>query len=251
MKGEIMLTTLFLIGMSLIAGILTGIVGMASLTLYPVLISVGVPPITANATITVAQVGAGLGALLSSLKELHNHWKQAIQIAVLNTVGGVLGALHLIHSSNAAFKKIVPFFILLAGIMILTPKRKSQHRETMILNILNWIGIFLVGIYNGYFGAASGLLMIAILSRVVNEKYATYNAMRNFASFSNNIVAASMFIATLSIDWAVIIPLLCGLFVGGLIGPAIVRVIPARVIKTAVGVFALVLAVVLGWTSYR
>ncbi|HIW71193.1 MAG TPA: sulfite exporter TauE/SafE family protein [Candidatus Levilactobacillus faecigallinarum] len=245
-----MLTILFLIGMSLVAGILTGIVGMASLTLYPVLISVGLAPITANATITVAQVGAGLGTLLSSLKELRHHWKQAIEIATLNTIGGVFGAILLIHSSNDTFKKIVPFFVMLAGVMILAPKVQNHQREMRILTLINQIGIFLVGIYNGYFGAASGLLMIAILSRAVHEKFVTYNAMRNFASFTNNIVAAGLFMVKLPIDWAVIIPLLAGLFVGGLIGPVIVRVIPAKIIKNAVGVFALILAGILGWTTY-
>lgn len=68
-----MLSIIYLVLMSLLAGILTEIVGMASLTLYPVLISVGIPPITANATITVAQIGAGLGTVLSSLRELHRH----------------------------------------------------------------------------------------------------------------------------------------------------------------------------------
>lgn len=77
-----MLSMIYLILMSLFAGILTGIVGMASLTLYPVLLSIGIPPITANATITVAQVGAGLSTVLSSLRELHHHWKQALRIAI-------------------------------------------------------------------------------------------------------------------------------------------------------------------------
>ncbi|MCV3742278.1 sulfite exporter TauE/SafE family protein [Lentilactobacillus hilgardii] len=246
-----MFSIIYLVLMSLLAGILTGIVGMASLTLYPVLISVGIPPITANATITVAQVGAGLGTVLSSLRELHCHWKQALKIAILNTVGGIFGAFILIHSSNNGFKKVVPIFILLAGLMILTPKRKDTHSVADKWRLpINWLGIFLVGIYNGYFGAASGLLMIAVLSKIIKEDYAVYNAMRNFASFTNNIFAALMFILMLSIDWAVIIPLLLGLSIGGYIGPIIVRFIPSKVIKITVGVFAVVLAFGLGYEAY-
>lgn len=246
-----MLSIIYLVLMSLLAGILTGIVGMASLTLYPVLLSVGVAPITANATITVAQVGGGLGTVTSSLRELHGHWKQAFQIAILNTMGGVFGALILIHSTNGGFKKLVPVFIMLAGILILTPKRKDkQAANTRLVTAISWISTFLVGIYAGYFGAASGLLMIAVLSKIVHENYAIYNSMRNFASFMNNIVAATMFIFTIPIDWAVIIPLLIGLFTGGYIGPIIVRYIPSRMIKLAVGIFAVILAIVLGYQAY-
>lgn len=246
-----MLSIIYLVLMSLLAGILTGIVGMASLTLYPVMLSVGVAPITANATITVAQVGAGFGTVLASLRELHGHWKQAIQIACLNTIGGVFGALILIHSSNAGFKKLVPLFIFLAGIMILTPARKPGHQlNPRVVTWLSWLGLFLVGIYTGYFGAASGLLMIAVLSKIVKENYAIYNSMRNFASFCNNIVAATLFISMIRIDWAVIIPLLIRLFTGGYIGPIIVRFIPSKAIKTAVGIFAIGLAIVLGYQAY-
>lgn len=245
-----MLSIIYLVLMSLLAGILTGIVGMASLTLYPVLLSVGIAPITANATITVAQVGGGLGTVTSSLRELHGHWKQAFQIAFLNTLGGVFGAIILIHSSNAGFKKIVPVFIMAAGIMILSPKRSGRQADTRLATFVSWLSTFLVGIYAGYFGAASGLLMIAVLSKIVHENYAIYNSMRNFASFCNNIVAAIMFICTIPIAWEVIIPLLLGLFTGGYIGPIIVRYIPSNVIKLAVGVFAVILAFVLGYQAY-
>lgn len=246
-----MFSIIYLVLMSLLAGILTGIVGMAALTLYPVLLSVGIAPITANATITVAQVGAGMGTVLSSLKELHGHWKQAIQIALLNTAGGALGAIILIHSTNAGFQKLVPVFILFAGILILAPKGKSKpHLDKHLLSALSWLAIFLVGIYTGYFGAASGLLMIAVLSKIVKQNYVVYNSMRNFASFTNNVVSAIMFVIMLPIDWAVIIPLLIGLFTGGYIGPIIVRYIPSTVIKTAVGIFAIVLSLVLGYQAY-
>lgn len=246
-----MLSMIYLILMSLFAGILTGIVGMASLTLYPVLLSIGIPPITANATITVAQVGAGLSTVLSSLRELHHHWKQALRIAALSTTGSIFGAVILIHSSNAGFKKVVPIFIFLAGVMILTPKRKNNRVRTYQWGTyLSWGGVLLVGIYNGYFGAASGLLMVAVLSKIVHEDYATYNAMRNFSSFINNICAALMFIFMISIDWAVIIPLLLGLTIGGYIGPIIVRYIPSKIIEGAVGIFAIILGIGLGYQAY-
>lgn len=236
--------------MSLIAGILTGIVGMASLTLYPVLILVGVMPITANATITVATVAAGVGTVLASLKELKNHWGQALSIAILSTVGDITGAVILIHSSNAGFKKIVPIFILLAGLLILWPMQKQKKHVTTLEIFVSYLSVILVGIYNGYFGAASGLLMIAILSRIVGGNYARYNAVRNLASFMGNLCSSLIFIKTLPIAWNTVFPLVVGLFIGGYLGPIVVRCIPSQLIKKGVGVFAIILAVILAVQTY-
>lgn len=244
-----MLSMAFLVLMSLLAGILTGIIGMASLTLYPVLVSIGVPAISANATITVATVGAGIGTTMASLRELHHHWKAAFTAAILCTSGSVIGALIL----NASFKKVVPLFIFAAGIMLLWPSKSSSNsglRKGLIATILGWIGVALIGIYNGYFGAASGLLMIAVLSKVVGGKYVTYNSIRNFSSFCSNVVSAIMFSFMLKIQWNLIIPLLIGLFIGGYIGPVIARHIPEKLIKTSVGIFALILAGILTWQAY-
>ncbi|MFZ2353247.1 sulfite exporter TauE/SafE family protein [Paucilactobacillus nenjiangensis] len=240
--------------MSLLAGILSGIVGMASLTLYPVLLSLGIPPITANATITVANSIGGFGSVVSSIKELNGHWKQAIQIALISTAGGVCGALILIHSSNASFQKFVPIFILMAGIMILVPNKKTKTNEpkpkSKFVSTISWVGVLGVGMYSGYFGAGAGLLMIGVLSKVVHERYAVYNAFRNFAAAINNATAAVMFIFMLSIDWAVVLPLMFGLFVGNYIGPIIVRFIPSKVIKLVVGCFALILSAYLAYQAY-
>ena len=204
-------TILFLLGMSLLAGILNGIVGMAALTLYPVLLSVGVAPITANATNTIGLLFSGSSAVAASRHELKGHWHQALVITLLNT-------------SNSSTR---------------------QH--------LRWFGyvlVMLVGIYVGYFGAGAGLLMVAVLSRLVEGPYATYNAMRNLASLVNNLVTSIMFIFSMPIAWGVLIPVCIGLFAGGFLGPVIVRLIPSRIIKTAVGIFALGLAVFLFYQAY-
>lgn len=244
-------TILYLLGMSLIAGILNGTVGMAALTLYPMLLSVGIPPITANATNTIGLLFSGSSSVLSSRRELKGHWHQALLITLLNALGGVLGALILIHSSNASFKRVVPFIIFLAGVMILTPKKdpdQATHRK--LAQGFGYALIMLVGLYIGYFGAGAGLLMIAVLSRIVAGPYATYNAMRNLASLVNNTVTSIMFIFSMPIAWWVLIPVCIGLFTGGFLGPMIVRLIPSHVIKTAVGIFAIGLAVALFYQAY-
>lgn len=242
---------MYLILMSILAGILTGIVGMASLTLYPVLISIGIPPITANATITVAQVSGGLGTIMSSSKQIKRHWAETIFISFISTIGGVIGAFILINSSNSSFKKMVPLFIFIAGVMILVPKKdKSIKNKREALRITGLASVFLVGIYNGYFGAGAGLLMIAVLSKIINEKYEVYNAIRNFSSLCNNLIVSIIFIFTINIQWKIMIPLIFGLFIGGYIGPIIVRIVPSKLIKLFVGVFAIILSLFLFYKEF-
>ena len=158
----------------------------------------------------------------------------------------------MIHSSNAGFKRVVPFIIFLAGVLILMPPKPASSNSSTRQH-LRWFGyvlVMLVGIYVGYFGAGAGLLMVAVLSRLVEGPYATYNAMRNLASLVNNLVTSIMFIFSMPIAWGVLIPVCIGLFAGGFLGPVIVRFIPSRIIKTAVGIFALGLAVFLFYQAY-
>lgn len=241
---------LYLLIMSLLAGILTGIVGMASLILYPVLLTAGLPPISANVTITVAQVVGKLGAMLSSLRELSHYRHQALMVAIWNTIGGLLGAELLIHSSNAAFKKIVPIFILAAGILILSPAKEHQQSARRGTRWLEWTSLFLIGVYSGYFGAASGLLIIAILTRIIPGNYAEINALRIFSEFCSNTIAAGLFIVRLKITWSILLPLIVGIFIGGLLGPIIARIVPSKIIKKIVGVFAIGLAFFLAWKDW-
>lgn len=246
-----MFSTVFLLLMSLLAGVLTGIVGMASLTIYPVLLSLGIPPVSANATATVATVGAGVSTVLSSLKELKGHWRLALTVGALSTAGSITGALILAHSSNAGFAKVAPIFILMAGVLLLAPAPATPTKwPARWQRVLQWLAVSLIGCYNGYFGAASGLLMIAVLSRVIGGPYPTYNAIRNFAALLDNVFSTLIFIFMVPIQWSVMIPLLVGLVLGGYVGPIIVRYIPSAVIKKLVGVVALILAAYLGWQAY-
>ncbi|MHA8111258.1 sulfite exporter TauE/SafE family protein [Lactobacillaceae bacterium Melli_B4] len=235
-------------GVGVISGIINSIIGMASLISYPALVSVGIPPVLANASNTVALISSGISSILSSLKEIKGHLKEVIPITILTGVGGLIGSVLLLNSSNEAFSKIVPFLIFFAACSILIPKKNvASQKKTQSKHVLFWEHLILglVGIYVGYFGAGAGVIMIAVLSKISNSPYHVYNATRNAATLAANLIASVIFIFIAHVYWSVIIPLGIGLFIGGFIGPKIVRYIPTNIMRTSVGIFAFALSIYL------
>ncbi|TPR37816.1 sulfite exporter TauE/SafE family protein [Apilactobacillus micheneri] len=238
-------TIIFLIFIGVISGIINSIIGMASLISYPALISVGIPPVLANASNTVALISSGISSTLSSLRELKGHWKSACPVILLNAVGGLIGSILLLHSSNEAFSKIIPFLIFFAACTILIPTKHQDKKTTAKSTFWEYVLLGLVGIYVGYFGAGAGVIMIAVLSRITNSSYNVYNATRNVATLASNLMASIVFILVANLYWKELIILAIGLFIGGFIGPIIVRYIPTKIMKNGVGIFAIFLSIYL------
>ena len=233
----------------IIAGIISSSVGMASLATYPSLLYIGgLPAIAANVTNTASMIFTGLGSGLSSIPELKGHLKQLLLTLVCTFIGSIIGTYLLLSEPSDSFKKIVPLFIFIAGIMILWPKEPPQHQINRIKKrtyVLGSIAFLIAGAYMGYFGAGAGLILIAVLSHITNEKYPVYNAIRNVSSLSANVVAMTIYAIKATVYWIMVLPLGIGLFIGGFIGPKIVRVIPERTLKIMVGCCALILSIIL------
>jgi uncharacterized membrane protein YfcA len=105
--------------------------------------------------------------------------------------------------------------------------------------------------YTGYFGAAGGILLLALLARLWPEPFTTSNALKNVASGFANAVAAVAFAAFGRVDWAVVPPLAAGFLAGGWTGPALVRRLPGRALRILVGCCGLAVAARLGFLAYR
>ncbi|GLB46436.1 UPF0721 transmembrane protein [Philodulcilactobacillus myokoensis] len=240
----------------ILAGILSTVTGLASLVSFPALtVIAGFPAVIANATNTTALIFTGISSAFSSREELKGHWKELGKILCITFVGGIFGCLLLILAPAKAFQTVVPLFILVAGVMILFPHKvaHSQAAQNLRSNegsswnriwkpILTVIGIFLLGAYAGYFGAAAGVIMLAVLAHTSTEPFPVYNAIRNVALCSANVVAGVMYTYEGYVRWDIVIPLGIGFVIGGYFGPKIVRHIPARLIEVVTGILALILA---------
>ncbi|GLB46341.1 UPF0721 transmembrane protein [Philodulcilactobacillus myokoensis] len=247
---------IFLI-VGIVAGILGTVVGVASLASYPALLMAGIPPVYADVTNLTSQIGIGIGSFFSSLRELKHHGKETFIYFVLMFFGGWIGSSIVAVESNASFSKIVPFFILVSAILILLPKKRRQigmklgAKRDRLIQFGLYIFVLLLGIYCGYFGAASGVLFIAVFSHFSEDSFPVYNAIRNVAIPGASVISIIVFLQHFSVDWKVMVPLAIGMLIGGYIGPIIVRHINEKVLKVFIGLCAIALSVGLFIKAYH
>lgn len=252
-----------LIPVGILSGIVSSVAGLASLVSYPALLLLGMPPVQANVANTVSLVWNGIGSVLSSRRELRGQQRELLLILPLVVAGGLTGGLILLAAPSKTFELIVPFFILGAAALIFRPPRRMRKTETALFAATVeptrtawwWVAygtaIFLTGAYGGYFGAAAGVILLALLSSTSDRPFAVSNALRNAAMPAANLTAAILFCFTTSIRWDVVVPLAIGLFIGGYIGPIIFRRLHTAFIRKLIGVLACALAVALFIEAYH
>lgn len=250
----------------ILAGITSSAAGLASLISYPALLAVGIPPVYANVTNTAALIFTGVGSGVSSRRELRGHGRELFRLLPLTVGGSLCGSMLLLVAPAATFEHVVPFFILGAALLILRPKRATldQHRQLVAASDENEnrklrrkvtvaaynIAIFLVGAYTGYFGAAGGVVMLAILSATSQAEFAEYNALKNVSLGASNLVATLIYIFRSHIYWLAAVPLAAGFLIGGYIGPSIVRHVSSKVLRVVIAAGAMGLAIALFIQTY-
>ena len=239
------------------AGILSTVVGLASVVSYPALLAIGLPPLAANMTNTVALLFTGVGAAAGSRPELAGQASRIRRLGTIAALGGGAGAALLLITPPQTFVRVAPVLIGAASLALLAPSRQDRApgpgagpghdgRSRWLL-----VGVSGVAVYIGYFGAAGGIVMLALLIAMVAEPLARVNAVKNMLGAIANAVAAVAFAVFGHVDWAAVVPLAGGFLVGGWTGPALVRRIPGRVLRIGVAVCGLAVAVRLGISAYR
>jgi uncharacterized membrane protein YfcA len=235
------------------AGLCGSIAGLASLFSYPALLAVGLGPVTANVTNTVALVFNSVGSVAGSRPELTGQAARVRRLSAVAVAGGAVGGVLLLVGPSGVFEKVVPWLIAFGSLAILI--RAKAPLEPGVLpapdSRLVLVGTFFIGIYGGYFGAAAGVLLLALLLAATNETLARCNAVKNLVLGLANLVAAAVFVVFGSVNYAAAVPLAIGLFIGGRTGPIIVRHSPARVLRIAIAVAGIGLAVYLGVDAYQ
>jgi uncharacterized membrane protein YfcA len=250
------------------AGVISTVVGLASVVSYPALLAIGLPPLTANMTNTVSLLFTGVGAAAGSRPELTGQVARVRRLGTIAALGGGAGAALLLITPSQTFVRLAPVLIGAASLALLPPSRQDRaarrgagpdhdehgggagpgrdERRPWLL-----AGVFGVAVYIGYFGAAGGIVMLALLIAMVAEPLARVNAVKNMLGAIGNAVAAVAFAVFGHVDWAAVVPLATGFLVGGWTGPALVRRIPGQVLRIGVAVCGLVVAVRLGISAYR
>jgi hypothetical protein len=222
------------------AGGINTIVGSGSLITFPTLLAFGFPPVVANVSNTVGlALGAGSG-VVGYRRELKGQLRRCLTFGTATTIGALIGGVLLLTLPSSVFAAVVPALILLACMLIavqpmLVGRLTREHGHG--LSVIGLAGVLLTGIYGGYFGAAQGVILIALLGIVLDDHMQRINALKNVLAGLANVVAALLFISVTHIAWAAAGLLAVSSIVGAQVGAHYGRRIPPRVLRwTIVGV---------------
>jgi uncharacterized membrane protein YfcA len=230
------------------AGLTGSMAGLASLVSYPVLLAVGLPPVAANMTNTVALMGSTAGVTAGAQRELRGQGRRIIGLSGIAAAGGLAGALLLIWTPSEAFEWIVPGLIVLGALVLLFRGTVRDWYTRPGWRPPLTLAVFLIAIYGGYFGAAAGVLLLAVLAVAATEPFAVTNAVKSVVLGVANLCAAIFYALTGPVHWPAAALLGLGCLIGSWIGPALVRRTPERPLRFAIALAALCLAAYL-WSQ--
>jgi hypothetical protein len=237
------------------AGFINAIAGSGTLVTFPTLLAFGVPPVTANVSNNVGLFPGSVSAALGLREELSGQRRRLLRLGVGSLVGGVVGALLLLVLPSEAFDAIVPLLVGLGVLLVafqprinrwLVARRRRAGLDTGAGRPdagWLWPGVAATGVYGGYFGAAQGILLVAVLGLGSADPVHRANAIKNVLAAVVNGVAAVVFVAVADVDWLVAGLIAVGSVLGALAGARVGRRLPAtalRAVIVVVGVTALV-----------
>ena len=195
-----------------LGGIFSTVVSIASLVTYPVLLALGVPPLSANMTNTVSLVLTGAGSVASSRPELAGQGRRVLRLGVITALGGATGATVLLLTPASTFVVVVPVLIGGASLVLLVQpkiKRLSPSPDGGNRLVLS-VALFTVAVYVGYFGAAAGVMLLVVLSMMIDESLVKVNAVKNAVSGMANATASGCFALFGDVRWTLVVPLAGG-----------------------------------------
>lgn len=266
-------------------GLMNALAGGGTIVTFPVLIFLGMPAITANATSTVALLPGAAASMAGYGQEVCSHKEWLKTLLLPSLLGGGLGSILLLRTPEKTFAGLAPLLVLFATLLfmlqgVLAARRTRrlpgqvagdlatpdgggalptipQEEEVPSLRLSSgrWIAAILfqfgVSVYGGYFGAAIGILMLSVLGFLGLTNIFAMNGLKNFFGFCINGVAAAYFILRGAVVWPVALLMMAGSIVGGYGGARLARVIGKEKARAAVVVIGFVVTAILFWQRAR
>jgi uncharacterized protein len=244
-SGEI----LAILAAAIAAGAINAVVGSGSLITFPTLLAFGFPPVIANVSNNIGLVPGNVSGALGYREELSGQRGRLIRLGTASCAGSLAGAAALLALPPGVFEVVVPALIIAACVLVvLQPRlsawvaaRSKEHAEHGGSFLV--AGVFLAGVYGGYFGAAQGVLVIGLLGVFLTESLQRINAGKNVLVTIVNATAAIVFVIFAHVAWLAVALIAAGSTAGGLIGARVGRRLPPlalRIIIVVIGVIAAV-----------
>lgn len=243
------LTALGIFGAGLAAGTVNTIVGSGSLISFPTLLAAGYSPVLANVSNTLGLVPGSLSGAYGYRRELAGQSVRIRRLGVASALGGITGACLLLILPGDVFRSIVPALILLACALVAVQprltKRLAARTQPPAEHGGPWLlaGIYATGVYGGYFGAGQGIILLALLAISVPDTLQRLNGAKNVLAALVNGIAALLFILLSDVAWEAVGLIALGAIIGGQIGATVGRRLPAPVMRAAIIVVGVAVAV--------
>jgi len=211
---------------ALVGGAINSIAGGGTLVTFPILVALGVPPLTANTTNTMALWPGAFGSLWGYRRQFAGVGGWVASVGVTGVLGGILGGWLLLSTGNARFERIVPFLVLgatvlfvLNGPLVRWLRGHQRPGEVAAKPPPSFLVVqFLVGIYGGYFGAGIGILTLGVLGLFGLTDIHKMNALKVWGALAANLVAALLFAAKGAVVWPLALVMAGSSLVGGYVG---------------------------------
>ena len=232
------------------AGGINAVVGSGSLITFPTLIALGYPPVLANVSNDIGLVPGALSAVYGYRRELKGQRERLLRLVPASVAGGLVGAVLLLVLPSSIFKRVVIALIVIALALVVLQPRLSKYLDARAGSAQRaevrpalLILVAATGVYGGYFGAAQGIILIAILGLLVRDELQRLNATKNVLAGTVNLVASIVFIFATDVDWKVAGLIAAGSIIGGQLGAHYGRRLDPRALRlviVVVGTVALV-----------
>lgn len=244
-------TVAFLAAAGLLAGAINAVAGGGSLISFPALLLAGYPAVTANATNIVAVLPGYVGGSVGYRREVRGQGRRVRALAVTSAAGAVVGAVLLVAVPASTFEAIAPFLILVACAALAAqplldrtarerhPSR-SEHRSVTLHAL-----VFAAAVYGGYFGAALGIMLLAVLGLRIDDDLQRLNALKGLLSLVIAAVSAVYLAVFGPVVAAAVAAVAVGSLIGGRLGVGLARRMSGGVLRGVVVAYGVAAAAVL------
>lgn len=247
-----MLLQLLLAGLAAIAaGAVNALAGGGTLITFPMLVFLGVPPVTANVTNTVALCPGYFGGTLAQRADLRGQEKRLRLIVPASIVGGVVGGFLLLRTGEKLFSDLVPYLILLASglLAIQDPVRAWLTRrigtgQSARLEAWTWLPVGVASVYGGYFGAGLSVIVLSALGLTLEDSLTRLNALKQAVAFAVNVAAAVFFLFSGQVLWKFALVMAVGALLGGVLGGKLAGRVKPSTLRWMVVIIGIIISII-------
>ncbi len=233
-------------------GAVNALAGGGTLITFPVLTAVGIPPVAASITNTVALTPGYLGATLSQRTDLQGQGRRLRWLTPTGAIGGIVGGMLLLNTTDKVFRELVPFLILMAALLLALQdrlrawlvRRLAQSGQSGLHEAWAIPPVFVASIYGGYFGAGLSVIVLAVLGLALEDSLTRLNALKQAIAFSVNVAAAVFFLFSGQVVWLAAIVMAAGALAGGALGGRLAGRVKPNTLRRIVVIIGVIVAVI-------